>query len=188
MTRPPMLPNIAYLSTGSNLADKLANCQNGLSALGASPGVLLEAVSGFYLTAPMDYLDQPWFVNAAARIRTSLDPFGLLKLLKILERRLGRKHRGVRFGPRVLDFDILFFNDAVLASPRLAIPHPRLHLREFVLRPLCDLNPGLVHPVLGKTAACLLAELGSGGEGCRRLSPEDAVPFYNPLNRWEISA
>lgn len=162
--------NIAYLSTGSNLGDKLANCRSGLAALGREKGVRLVSVSHFYLTEPMEYSEQPWFVNAAACIRTDLDPFDLLSLLKSLEQQAGRVTGGIRFGPRVLDFDIIFYNDAVVETPRLVLPHPRLHEREFVLRPICDLAPDWTHPILGRTASELLAALSPDGSRCLRMA------------------
>lgn len=161
--------NIAYVSTGSNLGDKLENCRNGLAALDRTDGIRIESVSHFYLTEPMEYSDQPWFVNAAACIRTALAPFDLLSALKTLEQQAGRVAGGIRFGPRPLDFDIIFFNDMVLDSSLLVVPHPRVHEREFVLRPICDLDPNLVHPVLKKTAGELLAALSPDGSQCIRM-------------------
>ncbi|MFZ2632824.1 MAG: 2-amino-4-hydroxy-6-hydroxymethyldihydropteridine diphosphokinase [Desulfosalsimonadaceae bacterium] len=161
--------NIAYISTGSNLGDKLENCRNGLAALDQTDGIRIESVSAFYLTEPMEYTDQPWFVNAAVRIRTALDPFDLLAALKTLEQKSGRKESGIRFGPRTLDFDIIFYNDTVLDTSTLMIPHPRMHEREFVLRPICDLAPELMHPVLKKTACQLLGALQTGGQQCIRM-------------------
>lgn len=161
--------NIAYLSTGSNMGDKLENCRSGLAALGQTDGIRIDSVSAFYLTEPMEYSDQPWFVNAAVRIRTSLSPLGLLAALKTLEQKSGRVDSGIRFGPRTLDFDIIFYNNIVLDAPMLIVPHPRLHEREFVLRPICDLVPDLMHPVLKKTTGQLLAALQSGGHQCIRM-------------------
>jgi len=162
--------NIAYLSTGSNLGDKLENCRSGLAALDQTEGIHIDAVSAFYMTEPMEYSDQPWFVNAAVRIRTTLNPLDLLTTLKALERKSGRKDSGIRFGPRTLDFDIIFYNDIVLETPSLIVPHPRLHEREFVLRPICDLAPELMHPVLKKTAAELLAALETDGHQCIKMA------------------
>ncbi|MDO9264220.1 MAG: 2-amino-4-hydroxy-6-hydroxymethyldihydropteridine diphosphokinase [Desulfosalsimonadaceae bacterium] len=161
--------NIAYISTGSNMGDKLENCRNGLAALGQTDGIRIESISAFYLTEPMEYADQPWFVNAAVRIRTTLEPLDLLAALKNLEQRSGRVDSGIRFGPRTLDFDIIFYNDMVLDTPMLIVPHPRMHEREFVLRPICDLAPDLMHPVLKKTACQLLGILQPGGQQCIRM-------------------
>ena len=162
--------NIAYVSTGSNMGDKLKNCRSGLAALDQTDGIRIESVSAFYLTEPMEYTDQPWFVNAAARIRTALGPFDLLAALKSLEQQSGRVDSGIRFGPRTLDFDIIFYNDMVLDTPTLIVPHPRMHEREFVLRPVCDLTPDLMHPVLKKSAGQLLTALQPGGQQCIRMA------------------
>jgi 2-amino-4-hydroxy-6-hydroxymethyldihydropteridine diphosphokinase len=155
-----------YISVGSNLGDRLENCRQGLAALNASGSVIVESISRYYFTEPMEYTDQPWFVNAAARIRTRLAPAELLTELKTLEAACGRKDTGVRFGPRPLDFDIVFFNDRVIDIPGLIVPHPRMHLREFVLRPLCDMSPDMMHPVLKKSIRELLDALKSSGQSC----------------------
>lgn len=161
--------NIVYISAGSNMGDKLDNCRSGLAALGQTGGIHIESVSAFYLTEPMEYSDQPWFVNVAVRIRTLLEPLDLLAALKSLEQRAGRVDSGIRFGPRTLDFDIIFYNDTVLDTSMLVVPHPRMHEREFVLRPICDLSPDLKHPVLKKTAGQLLAALKPGGQHCIKM-------------------
>ncbi len=158
--------NTAYVALGSNMGDKLKNCLRGVSALNRLESVQAEKVSRFYLTEPMYYSKQPWFVNAAVRIRTGLDPAGLLASLKRLEQDSGRMDHGVRFGPRVIDFDIIFYNDWILQSPDLVIPHPRMHQRGFVLRPMVDIAPDFVHPVLKKTMRRLLEELNGDGQRC----------------------
>jgi len=155
-----------YISVGSNLGDRLENCRQGMAALDALDSVHVEFISRYYFTEPMDYTDQPWFVNAAARIRTRLGPAELLAELKSLEAAYGRKDTGVRFGPRPLDFDIIFLDDRVIDIPDLIVPHLRMHLREFVLRPICDLAPEMVHPVLKKTIRELLYALKSSGQSC----------------------
>lgn len=155
-----------YISLGSNLGDRLENCRQGMAALDDSGAGRVESISRYYFTEPMEYKDQPWFVNAAAKIRTRLDAPAFLAVLKSLEAASGRKDTGVRFGPRSLDFDIIFFDDRVIDSPGLIVPHPRMQHREFVLRPLCDLAPDLVHPVLKKTIRELFDDLETGGQGC----------------------
>jgi 2-amino-4-hydroxy-6-hydroxymethyldihydropteridine diphosphokinase len=162
--------NIAYISIGSNLGDKLDNCRNGFAALGETDGIIVEDLSKYYQTEPMGYTDQPWFVNAAARILTSLAPLDLLKALKSLESEFGRINN-VRFGPRTLDFDIIFYNDMVIEIPDLIIPHPRMYEREFVLRPICDLAPDLIHPVLKKSSRQLLADLAAENQKCIQMEP-----------------
>ena len=107
------------------------------------------------MTAPVDYLDQDWFVNGVAKVETLLSPEKLLSVLLGIETRMGRT-REIRFGPRVIDLDLLLYDDLVMVSPELAIPHPRLHKRRFVLAPICDMDSNLVHPVLNKTMGELL--------------------------------
>lgn len=158
--------NIVYISTGSNMGDKLENCRQAIAALNKTDTVQIESISRFYLTEPMEYSDQPWFVNAAAKIRTSLDPVNLLAVLKSFEVEYGRVDSGVRFGPRPLDFDIIFYNDMIIETPQLIVPHPRMHNREFVLRPISDLAPELIHPVFNKSIHWLLDELSSQNQQC----------------------
>ncbi len=167
--------NIAYISIGSNMGGKLENCLKGLAALGEIDRIAIEDWSEFYMTEPMEYTDQPWFVNSAARIRTTLGPFDLLKILKSLEAELGRIGSSRRFGPRVLDFDIIFYNDIVIETPGLVIPHPRMHHREFVLRPICDLAPDMVHPVLKKSSLQLLDEVAAEKQKCIRMEAEPVI-------------
>ncbi len=137
-------------------------CKKALSAVDRSLDCALVAVSSLYRTEPVDYEDQAWFLNGAACVETNLEPRKFLGFLKKLEQDAGRKNTGPRFGPRVLDMDILFFNDTRLNEAGLEIPHPRLHKRRFVLVPLCDIASRLEHPVLGKTMDTLLAELDDG--------------------------
>jgi 2-amino-4-hydroxy-6-hydroxymethyldihydropteridine diphosphokinase len=154
----------AYISVGSNLGDKLEQCRRGVDALVAGGGVRITGRSRMYRTEPVDFTDQDWFVNCVIRIKTGLSPLELLDRMQAVQRRVGRPAEWVRFGPRVLDLDILLYNDLILDEPRLILPHPRMHRRRFVLKPLCDIDPDAVHPVLGKTAATLLAELHEDGQ------------------------
>jgi 2-amino-4-hydroxy-6-hydroxymethyldihydropteridine diphosphokinase len=148
-----------FISVGSNLGDKLGNCLNGIAALTESGATLLMGTSRFYLTSPVDYADQDWFINAVVKISTHLAPLDLLDELVAIQRHKGRKADTIRFGPRLLDLDILLYDDRVIRTPRLEIPHPRMHKRAFVLQPICDINPAIVHPVLGRTVADLLEHL-----------------------------
>jgi len=154
----------AYLSVGSNLGDKLDNCLQGIHALTAAGESEIQACSRFYRTSPVDYTDQAWFVNAAVEIGTSLGPTDLLKQLIAIQRKMGREADAVRFGPRILDLDILLYDDCIIHTQTLEIPHPRMHKRLFVLQPICDINPTIIHPVMGKSAADLLASLEDDGQ------------------------
>ncbi len=164
-----------YLSVGSNLGDKLDNCLGGMGALSESGRSRLLAVSRFYRTSPVDYTDQDWFVNAAVQIGTTLDPSDLLDELIAIQQRMGRKADVVRFGPRLLDLDILLYDDWVMRTPRLEIPHPRMHKRAFVLQPICDINPTIIYPVLRRTAAVLLARLDADDQRVIPLQNQPAL-------------
>ncbi|CAB1085685.1 2-amino-4-hydroxy-6-hydroxymethyldihydropteridinepyrophosphokinase (EC [Olavius algarvensis Delta 1 endosymbiont] len=156
--------HLAYLSVGSNLGNKLENCRNGIADLARSPDVRLIDQSPVYRTEPVDYLDQGWFVNYAVKIETTLEPHALLDLLKSIEQAVGRVPHGVRFGPRVLDLDIILYDDVVQNDAGLTIPHPRMHKRRFVLKPICDIDPDINHPVLQQTMRDLLDNLAEEGQ------------------------
>lgn len=149
----------AYISVGSNLGDKLRYCREGIAELTRSNRIALQSQSPFYKTEPVDYTDQDWFVNAVLKIDTVWTPVELLEVLEGIERRAGRIRDAVRFGPRVLDLDIIFYDQRVIDSQRLKVPHPRMHKRRFVLQPICDIDPDIVHPVLQQTVSDLLAQL-----------------------------
>jgi 2-amino-4-hydroxy-6-hydroxymethyldihydropteridine diphosphokinase len=146
----------AHIGLGSNLGDKRLNCEKAIFAITDDPKTTVNAQSPFYRTEPMYRADQDWFVNAVIEIDTGHDPEALLEVLQSVQRLAGRLHDAVRFGPRLLDLDILFYDDCVIQTPRLAVPHPRLHERRFVLQPLCDICPDKVHPVLKKDVKTLL--------------------------------
>jgi len=149
----------AYISIGSNLGEPLSNCRRGIDDLCLDGQVRLVALSPFYRTQPVDYLEQDWFVNAAALVETAMTPFELLEKTQGIQARMGRKADAIRFGPRVLDLDIIFFEDVVIDTPHLVVPHPRMHKRRFVLHPICDIDPSVVHPVLGQTVREILEQL-----------------------------
>ena len=149
-----------YLGLGGNLGDRQANILQALQYVQARTSV--KKVSAFYETEPVGYLDQPEFLNAACALETELSPGDLLHLLKWIEKRMGRRE-SFRDAPRPIDMDILFYDDLVLESPELCIPHPRLHDRAFVLVPLAEIAPNLVHPVLELTVAEMLSRVESDG-------------------------
>ena len=150
----------AFISAGSNLGDKLENCKKGIAALRKSGGSIIKDLSRFYKTEPVDYKDQAWFVNAVVKIKTTLEPFELLRELKSIQRDAGSTSDPIRFGPRLLDLDIVMYDDCVINSSELTIPHPRMHKRRFVLKPICDIDPKMMHPVLKKEMRYLLDSLG----------------------------
>ena len=147
----------AYIGLGANLGDREATLRRAVQLLGEAEGVTVLAVSSFIETEPWGYADQPWFLNAAAELETALRPHALLALLLDVEQRLGRV-RGSdhpRYGPRLVDLDLLVLGDLVLDEPGLQLPHPRLHERLFALAPLAELAPGLVVPGHGPVADML---------------------------------
>ncbi|MGD8493358.1 MAG: 2-amino-4-hydroxy-6-hydroxymethyldihydropteridine diphosphokinase [Desulfobacterales bacterium] len=148
--------HIVYISVGSNMGDRLQNCRQGITALNRSGESRIIAQSRIYMTEPVDYEDQDWFINMVVKLETANDPFELLDIINKVQRAAGRKRDVIRYGPRVLDLDIIFFGNLVLDSDRLAVPHPRMHQRRFVLQPICDIDPTMVHPVLKKDMQSLL--------------------------------
>jgi 2-amino-4-hydroxy-6-hydroxymethyldihydropteridine diphosphokinase len=151
----------AYVGLGTNLGDRESMLRSALEQLAEEPGVELVAVSSFRDTAPVGVVDQPRFLNAGAAVETTLSARALLDRLLGIEGRLGRTREGPRFGPRVIDLDLLLYGDDRIHEPGLEVPHPRLHERLFALEPLADLEPGLVVPGRGPLAE-LLAGLQSG--------------------------
>jgi len=154
----------AFISVGSNLGDKIENCRRGIKGLLADGVSVLVGTSSFYRTSPVDYTDQDWFVNLVVKIKTTLDPFDLLAKTQDVQKAIGRKADTLRFGPRVIDLDIIFFDDQVIQTDLLEIPHPRMHKRRFVLKPICDIEPSMVHPLLGKDMRSLLDSLEDTGQ------------------------
>ncbi len=156
--RPGFLYNgrvVYYLSLGSNLGRRRRNLRRAAELLAAA-GIRILRRSSIYRTEPVDLRDQPWFFNQVLAVETRLGPAALLRLIQAVEAAAGRGP-GVRKGPRVLDIDILLAGRRIIKTPRLAVPHPRLARRRFVLVPLAEIAPAVVHPVLRKTAAALLA-------------------------------
>jgi 2-amino-4-hydroxy-6-hydroxymethyldihydropteridine diphosphokinase len=146
----------AYIGMGSNLGDKRRNLLQALDEICRRTDAL--QVSSVYRTEPVGKKDQDWFLNAVARIRTELPPRDLLEFLLDVEQRMGRT-REEKDGPRTIDLDILYYDDLVVVETGLAIPHPRLHERMFVLAPLAEIAPEFLHPRLGKTTMQLVAGL-----------------------------
>ena len=155
---------IAYLGLGSNLGDREDNLRKALSLLGQQGR--LTAISSVYETEPWEYTPQPLFLNLVCAVETHLGPWELLELAQGVERRLGRVVT-FRYGPRTIDVDILLYGDEVMETSRLQIPHPGIPERAFILVPLAEIAPGLVHPRLKKTIGELLAEV-PGREGVSR--------------------
>lgn len=149
-----MKEHIVYLALGTNLGDRSGNLKQAIAAL--TPQLDVKAKSQVYETPPWGFEEQSKFLNQVVKANTYLDPEPLLKHLKRLEVALGRQESFPN-GPRLIDIDLLFYDDLVLNKPSLVIPHPRLHERGFVLLPLMDVAPNLVHPVQQKTVQELVA-------------------------------
>jgi len=147
----------AYLSLGSNLGDRGANIRAALQRLAAQSGIQIVAVSSMYLTEPTDFTDQPDFVNAVVQIETTLSPQEVLEVAKGIERQMGRLETR-KWGPRIIDVDILLFDDLIVDMPDLKIPHPRMMRRAFVIIPLAEIAPQLMLPD-GRKPGEVVAEL-----------------------------
>ena len=145
-----------FLGIGTNLGDRKRNLQEARAALSQRLEILKE--SSIYQTAPWGYLDQPAFLNQVIEAQTTLSSLNLLDFLKQTEKQLGRQ-ANFRFGPRLIDLDILFYGNRIIQTPRLQVPHPRLTERAFVLIPLAEVAPEFVHPQNKQTVIQLLAAL-----------------------------
>ncbi len=165
--------SVAFISMGSNLGDKMGNCRRGLEMLSGNSDIDIVETSRYYQTEPVDYEDQDWFVNAVVKVRTDLGPFALLKELLAIENALGRRRESVpRFGPRIIDLDLILYDGLRIETEELVVPHPRMHKRRFVLEPICDIEPELPHPVLGKTMRQLLELPAVYGQKLVRIGNE----------------
>jgi 2-amino-4-hydroxy-6-hydroxymethyldihydropteridine diphosphokinase len=153
------MPNLAYLSLGSNLGDRSHQLQSAIARLADLGRVV--AVSSFYETEPMEFTGQPWFLNCAVALETTANAEQLMTALLQIEKDMGRQ-RTQKNGPRTIDLDILLFGDLITNSPALTIPHPAMHQRRFVLEPLAEIAPQARHPQLKKTVQELLEELPAG--------------------------
>jgi len=148
----------ALIGVGSNVGDRIGTCCAAIEALRAQEEVTDLQISPFYETAPVGVTDQPSFINLVLEMQTTLAPSDLLRTLKSLEQALGRIRR-YRWGPREIDLDILLYDQAVLSTDTLTIPHPEMHRRAFVLVPACDIAGDWFHPVLKRSLKTLLGAL-----------------------------
>lgn len=147
---------ISYIGVGSNLDGPEQHTRQAISQLGEIKKCELLQVSSLYRSKPMGPQDQPDYINAVVSIRTSLEPLALLDALQRIEAEHGRVRKGLRWGPRTLDLDVLIYDEKIINMPRLKVPHPGLHERSFVLYPLYEINPDLTIPIHGSLSDLLI--------------------------------
>ena len=167
-----------FIGFGSNLGDRVDFCDRAVTLLSLLPHSQLLAVSSLYETEPVADAGAPgedWFLNGVMQVETDITPQSLLTVCREIERSLGRdpEHRS---GPRTIDLDILLYGDRMFQEQELTVPHPRLHLRRFVLEPLVELDPTLVHPALKQTVSQLLAQLTDRHQ-VRRINPQPGTRY-----------
>jgi 2-amino-4-hydroxy-6-hydroxymethyldihydropteridine diphosphokinase len=155
------VPTLAYLSLGSNVGDREPHLRDAIARLESHGRVV--AVSSIYETEPVEFTDQPWFLNCAVALETGATPQRLLAAALKIEQEMGR-YRAADKSPRTIDIDIVLFGDAVVNSPELTIPHPAMHERRFVLQPLAEIAPDAMHPILKRTIRELRDGLTTGQE------------------------
>ena len=146
-----------FIAIGTNLGDKEENIRQSIKKMEQN-NIHIIKKSNVYKTMPYGYKNQPVFLNCVVQAETMLSPEELLYVLLSIEKQMGRK-RKIHWGPRIIDLDIIFYDNLIINSSNLKIPHPDMQNREFVLKPLCDIAPNFVHPVLHKTVKELLKEL-----------------------------
>ena len=153
----------AYIGVGSNLGDTLGNCLKAIDLIDTIPGCKVKDHSGFYRTEPVDVKDQDWYMNAVVSLSAELPAQDLLEGLLAIEAGMGRK-RKKKWASRTIDLDILMFGQEVINENALTVPHPLMHVRRFVLVPMAQLAPDLIHPVMNKTMARLLEDFSGQGQ------------------------
>lgn len=152
------MSHTAYIGIGSNLKSPAENCLRTIELLNAHSNLTLVARSSLYQSEPFGITDQDWFVNSVVQLTTSLSPEQLLQACLSIEQAMGRT-RAEKWGPRIIDLDILFYDDLILKQDGLEIPHPGIAERSFVLAPMCEIAPEFIHPKLKKSIQILLTEI-----------------------------
>jgi 2-amino-4-hydroxy-6-hydroxymethyldihydropteridine diphosphokinase len=154
------MPESAYLSLGSNVGAREQHLRNAITRLAALGRVV--SISSFYETEPVEFTDQPWFLNCAVALETTKAPKQLMAAILRIEQEMGRRRAQNRKGPRTIDIDLLLLGNVIVNSPDLTIPHPAMHQRRFVLEPLAEIAPAVQHPVLKKKISELRDDLPAG--------------------------
>lgn len=157
-----MVEKKVYLSLGSNVGDRSKNLRAAIDEL-PHAGVAVARVSSFYETEPVDFREQPWFLNCAVEVETHFEAIILLRALREIETKMGSK-KVVEKGPRLIDMDILLYGSETIDTPELQVPHPRMHLRRFVLVPLAEIAPTLKHPSWTKTVSEMVSATTDSSE------------------------
>ena len=140
----------AYIGIGSNLGDRLDNIKKAIALLNRHKNIKITQRSSIYETEPVGYKEQPDFLNSVVQLKTGLTPQRLLEVLKNIEKKLGRI-KGIKWGPRIIDLDMLLYENKIIKRDNLTVPHPELHKRRFILAPLAEIAGGIVHPLKKKT-------------------------------------
>lgn len=164
---------ISFIGLGSNMGNPVERCREGIEKLRILRGSQVLRRSSFYRTEPVGFLNQDWFVNAVIEIRTTLAALELLLELQNIERRMGRQ-KAVPWGPRIIDLDILLYGQEVIQTDSLTVPHPELHKRRFVLEPLYEIAPYVIHPAFGVSVAGLRERLADQNK-VERINEEKVV-------------
>ena len=159
---------LAYIGIGSNLGDKRSNCDQAVERIGRICGCRLMQCSPWFLTRPVGVEGQDWYLNGVASLEAEISAHDLLARLLEIESAMGRV-RAEKWGPRVIDLDLLLFGDQIISGQDLQVPHPFMHARRFVLVPMVHLAPQLIHPVLRRTMAELLESLEGEGQDVMAL-------------------
>jgi 2-amino-4-hydroxy-6-hydroxymethyldihydropteridine diphosphokinase len=153
---------VCYVGIGSNLGDTLSNCRDAAGRIETKSGIELLKKSALYKSEPIGNRDQDWFLNGVVEFRTALTPHILLQVFQEIEEAMGRTRTNVRWAPRVIDIDILFYGQEIIDDETLIIPHPELHKRRFVLVPLCEIAASFIHPLYCVSVKGLLERLDDG--------------------------
>jgi 2-amino-4-hydroxy-6-hydroxymethyldihydropteridine diphosphokinase len=149
---------IAFIGIGSNLPDPQTNCDAAITHIAAIPECQVLRRASYYRTEPVGFLDQPWFINTVLELRTTLSARELMECLQGVENLMGRK-KLAKWGPRIIDLDILLYGQEVINAPDFIVPHPELHRRRFVMEPLFEIAPYVIHPAFGISVAGLMQRL-----------------------------
>jgi len=158
----------SYIGIGSNMGDRRRNCLEAVDRVDRAGACNIISISSLYITEPVGVTGQEWFVNCAACLETRLSPADLMGMLLDIEAEMGRV-RKYKWGPRVIDLDILIFGQDVVNEKDLTIPHPMMHQRRFVMAPMAELAPDLIHPILGRTMTELYRDIPKGDQTVKRL-------------------